>query len=96
MDTLTTYTLDTGLAGLPPHLPMLLASLAFFMFVHLFVAPLTSHAFFPDTYGKMGRRARNKWCIHVVLQAHILPGCLNLEALDRDCSFGWDEDRVGG
>ncbi|PBK97130.1 hypothetical protein ARMGADRAFT_1077231 [Armillaria gallica] len=63
MNTLTTYTLDTGLTALPPHLPTLLASLAFFTFIRLVVAPLTSHAFFPDTYGKMGRRARNKWLV---------------------------------
>ncbi|KAK0239876.1 TLC domain-containing protein [Armillaria nabsnona] len=117
MDTLTTYALDAGLAALPPHLSTLLASLAFFTFVHLVVAPLASHAFFPDTYGKMGRRARNNWfvaflglcslfmrgrrCIHVVSQAHVslvIPlalGCLNLEALDRDRAFGWEEDKVG-
>ncbi|KAK0228799.1 TLC domain-containing protein [Armillaria fumosa] len=101
MDTLTAYALDAGLAALPPHLPTLLASLVFFTFVHLVVAPLASHAFFPETYSKMGRRARNNWCIHVVSQAHvslIIPlalGCLNLEALDRDRAFGWEEDRVG-
>ncbi|KAG7448052.1 DUF887-domain-containing protein [Guyanagaster necrorhizus] len=100
MDTLTTYALQAGLTALPPHLPTLLAALAFFTFIHLLVAPLASHAFFPDTYGKMGQRARNNWCIHIVSQVHVtmvIPlalGCLNFEALDRDRAFGWD-DRVG-
>ncbi len=67
MDTLTTYALDAGLAALPPHLPTRLASLAFFTFVHLVVAPLASHAFFPETYGKMGRRARNNWFVRGLL-----------------------------
>ncbi|KAK0483901.1 hypothetical protein IW261DRAFT_1465707 [Armillaria novae-zelandiae] len=85
MDTLTTYALDTGLAALPPQLPTLLASLAFFTFVHLVVTPLASHAFFPDTYGKMGWRARNN-CTRLI----------GMPALwDRVCASRWEEVRVG-
>ncbi|KAK0503530.1 hypothetical protein EDD18DRAFT_1100353 [Armillaria luteobubalina] len=90
-----------ALAALPPHHPTLLVSLAFFPFVHLVVVPLAS-AFFPDTYGKMGRRARNKSTVeysisvaHVSLVVPLALCCVNLEASDWDRAFGWEEDRVG-
>ncbi|KAK0483899.1 hypothetical protein IW261DRAFT_1417658 [Armillaria novae-zelandiae] len=56
-------------------------------------ALLASHAFFPDTYRKMGQRARNNWWFRLWHAFIVLAlGCLNLEGLDRDCAFGWEED----
>ncbi|KAF8921023.1 TLC domain-containing protein [Mucidula mucida] len=86
-----------GLTRLTPHLPALLYSAAFFTFIHLVIAPVVSLWLFPETYGKMSRRARNNWCIHVVSQAHvvvIIPlavRALNLQELEDDKAFGWNE-----
>ncbi len=32
---------------------------------------------------------------HVSLVIPLALGCLNLEALNRDRAFGWEEDKVG-
>ncbi|KAF9030820.1 DUF887-domain-containing protein [Hymenopellis radicata] len=90
-----------GLEQLPPNIPYVLASFAFFTGVHLIVAPLLSGLFFKETYGKMDRRGRNNWCIHVVSQVHVLviiPLALRAMAvreLADDKAFGWSDRRIG-
>ncbi|KAF8921020.1 TLC domain-containing protein [Mucidula mucida] len=90
-----------GLEQLPPNIPNVLASFAFFTGVHLIVAPLLSGLFFKETYGKMDRRGRNNWCIHIVSQVHVLviiPLALRAMAVKEladDKAFGWSDRRIG-
>ncbi|KAJ7582983.1 TLC domain-containing protein [Mycena floridula] len=100
MDVLVEAALGLGLSKLPPHIPTFIGSFAFFLSVHQIFAPVFSLWLFPETYGKMGRRAKNNWAIHIVSQVHaaiIVPlalTTLNLDSLDKDRAFGWD-DRSG-
>ncbi|KAF7338063.1 TLC domain-containing protein [Mycena venus] len=93
-------TLDEALPKLQPHLPIFLASFAFFNLIHLVVVPLVGNVFFPTQWTTMGRRNRNNWAIHTCSQIHaivILPlavQCLWLPELDADRVFGW-HDRSG-
>ncbi len=66
-----------GLEQLPPNIPNVLASFAFFTGVHLIVAPLLSGLFFKETYGKMDRRGRNNWYVAYIRTGRVLLLCLS-------------------
>ncbi|KIY65278.1 DUF887-domain-containing protein [Cylindrobasidium torrendii FP15055 ss-10] len=101
METLSNAALAVGLARLPPYLPVFVNSFAAFTALHLVAAPLGSRLLFPDVYGKMSKRQRNNWCIHVVSMAHcivVLPlavGALYIPELAQDKAFGWSDEKIG-
>jgi hypothetical protein len=54
--------IDTlGLKMMPRHIDTLVGSFMFFTTIHLVVAPMLSQAFFPEAFGKAGRKAKNNW-----------------------------------
>ncbi|KAK0241661.1 DUF887-domain-containing protein [Armillaria nabsnona] len=93
--------LSIGLTKLPEHVSTFLWSFLAFTFIYLVIAPFVSQKLFPDTYGKMDKKAKRNWCAHVVSQVHVVVvvplalSCLRLEGLRTDRAYGWSEERIG-
>lgn len=49
------------LTKLAPFADIVILSFAFFTLTHLVFAPLLSRILAPESFGKLGRRARNNW-----------------------------------
>ncbi|KIY73261.1 hypothetical protein CYLTODRAFT_417226 [Cylindrobasidium torrendii FP15055 ss-10] len=99
---LRSLAISAGLAHLPENVHRVVASFAFFAFLHLVAAPILSRALAPRVYTNLSRRGKNTWNIHIVSQAHVLiivPLALWTMAgapeLAQDKAFGWSEERVG-
>lgn len=86
------------LPELPPHFPTLVYAFLGWYCLHLFISPVLSRVFFPETYGKLKtRRQINNWNIQVVSFLHVFvvvplaARCLTSENLNNDKAYGWDE-----
>jgi hypothetical protein len=55
--------LSLGLDRLPEHVPTIVASFAFFLFLHNVLSPTLSVRLFPDAFGKASRKAQNNWYV---------------------------------
>ncbi|KAJ6463819.1 TLC domain-containing protein [Mycena vitilis] len=90
-------TIDQALPKLQPHLPIFLATFAFFNTIHLVVVPLIARFLFPSYWARIGARKRNNWAVHVCSQIHavitvpLALRCLALPELDADRVYGWHE-----
>jgi len=91
--------MDSLKVWLPPKMhdsfPLFLSSFGLFLFVHQVLAPIFSALFFPSVWGRLDRRGKNNWSIHVVSQVHaliVVPlalRSLEFEELEKDRAFGW-------